>query len=340
MVDPNGHRQQLSKGGFKSLREADNARSAALHAIETGSYVRSERVTLGQFLLEEWLPSRLPPVLEESTWHSYDRYLRLHVVSRLGSVAFQRLTPMALNRLYRDRPTPYLWSQADVCRLLEEARRLLPPLRGVTHEALFGLLATSGMRVGEALALKREEVDLQEGVITIHQAKFDRSRLVPLHRSATAALGRYAAERERLCPRPRSDAFFLSSTGASLHRSDVGKTLRKITTATGIRTVTSHPRAHDLRHSLAVHTIIEWQRSGVSVDERIGGLSTYLGHLSPADTYWYLSASPELMELAASRLEARFGVDIVSMKGSYVAPLMVRHVAPGFATLVRSTSDD
>ncbi len=207
----------------------------------------------------------------------------------------------------RRRPTPYLWSQAEICQLLEGARQLRPPLRGATHEALFGLLATSGMRVGEAVALQRGEVDLDTGVITIHQAKFERWRLLPLHASTTEALRRYVVERDRLCPLPRSNVFFISSTGAPLDRSGVGKTLRKITTAMGTRTATTHPRVHDLRHSLAVRTLTEWQRSGVSIDERIAVLATYLGHVSPADTYWYLSASPELMELAAGRLEARFG---------------------------------
>jgi integrase/recombinase XerD len=180
-------------------------------------------------------------------------------------------------------------------------------LRAATHEALFGLLATSGMRVGEAIGLQRDDVDLGAGVITIRQAKFDRSRLVPLHPTVTEALRRYAAERDRLCPRPRSGAFFLSGAGTALDRSGVGKTLRKITTDIGLRTATVHPRAHDLRHSFAVDTLIRWQRSGLNVDDHIGVLSTYLGHVSPADTYWYLSASPELMELAAQRLEARFG---------------------------------
>jgi integrase len=87
----------------------------------------------------------------------------------------------------------------------------------------------------------------------------------------------------------------------------VGKTLRQITTAMGTRTATVRPRVHDLRHSFAVQTLIGWQRSGVGVDAHIGVLSTYLGHISPAGTYWYLSASPELMGLAAERLEARFG---------------------------------
>jgi integrase/recombinase XerD len=208
----------------------------------------------------------------------------------------------------RHRPTPFLWSQRDVSRLLESTRALRPALRAATYETLFGLLATCGMRVGEAVGLDRDDVDLHAGVITIRHAKFDRTRLIPLHPTVTAVLSRYAAKRDRLCPRPRAKAFFVSSAGTRLDRSGVAKTLRKITTLLGVRTQTIHPRAHDLRHSFAVDTLIRWQRSGLSVDEHIATLSTYLGHVSPADTYWYLSASPELMGLAAERLHARFGV--------------------------------
>lgn len=207
----------------------------------------------------------------------------------------------------RHRPAPYLWSQHDICRLLDGARALRSPLRAATHEALFGLLAASGMRVGEAVALGRDDVDLRAGVITIREAKFDRSRLVPLHATTTEVLRCYGADRDRLCPRPRSNAFFLSSVGTALNRSGVAKTLRQITTAMGVRTAAVHPRAHDLRHSFAVRTLIEWQQAGMSIDEHIATLSTYLGHVSPADTYWYLSAAPELMELAAVRLEAATG---------------------------------
>jgi len=207
----------------------------------------------------------------------------------------------------RHRPTPFLWSQRDIRRLLQSTRALRPALRAATYEALFGLLATCGMRVGEAIGLDRDDVDLPAGVITIRHAKFDRTRLVPLHPTATEALSRYATERDRLCPRPRARAFFVSSAGTRLDRSGVSKTLRKITTSIGMRTESVHPRAHDLRHSFAVDTLLRWQRSGRSVDEHIATLSTYLGHVSPADTYWYLSASPELMELAAGRLHTRYG---------------------------------
>ena len=207
----------------------------------------------------------------------------------------------------RHRPAPYLWSAVDIRLLLETTRSLRPRLRAAAHEALFGLLAVSGMRLGEAVGLHRDDVDLGHGVITIRHAKFDRSRLVPLHPTATMALRGYAIERDQLCPRPRSEAFFLTSRGTSLNRSDVDKALRHLTTTMGIRTATVHPRAHDLRHGLAVHTLLGWMRDGVNVDEHIGVLSTYLGHVAPADTYWYLSATPELMALAAERLDVRFG---------------------------------
>jgi integrase/recombinase XerD len=207
----------------------------------------------------------------------------------------------------RQRTTPYLFSQRDIYRLLGEARRLRHPLRAASYEALFGLLAVSGMRIGEAIALGREDVDLEAGLVTIRKAKHDRARLVPLHPTATEALRRYASERDRLCPTPRSRAFFLSSAGTPVLAVGLRQAFREITTQIGVRTQAVHPRIHDLRHRFAVQTLIDWQRSGVNIDERITTLSTYLGHVSPADTYWYLSASPELMALAADRLADRFG---------------------------------
>ncbi|HEU5005608.1 MAG TPA: tyrosine-type recombinase/integrase [Jatrophihabitantaceae bacterium] len=216
--------------------------------------------------------------------------------------------PTGVFPIDRHRPTPYLWSAEDVERLLEAARRLRPPLRGLTYQTVFGLLAVSGMRLGEVIGLRRDDIDFDTAVITIRHAKFDRPRIVPLHPTATAALDHYASQRDQLGPRPRVDAFFLSTRGNSLNRSEVDKTLRQLTTATGIRTATVHPRAHDLRHSFAVHTLIRWLQQGVGVDENMAVLSTYLGHVSPAGTYWYLSAVPELLQLAAGRLQMPAGV--------------------------------
>jgi len=181
------------------------------------------------------------------------------------------------------------------------------PLRAATHATLFGLLAATGMRIGEAVAMRRNDVDLDIGVITIRHAKLDQARLVPLHPSTIVALRDYATQRDNLCPAPQADTFFVSTASTALDRSSVGKTFRMITTSAGIRTTEIHPRIHDLRHSFAMRTLLGWQRSGAAVDERIAVLSTYLGHIAPADTYWYLEASPQLMALAADRLDTSSG---------------------------------
>jgi integrase/recombinase XerD len=205
----------------------------------------------------------------------------------------------------QQRPTPYVYSATEISGLLQATRTLRPPLRAATHEALFGLLAVSGMRVGEAIGLTRSDVDLTAGVITIRHAKFDRARLVPLHPSVTDVLRAYSARRDRICPTPKADAFFLSSVGTSLNHSRVRQTFAQISTAIGLRTAIRRPRIHDLRHSLVVNTLIGWQRDGVDVGSRLPLLSTYLGHVNPASTYWYFSAVPELMQLAAARLDSR-----------------------------------
>ncbi len=205
------------------------------------------------------------------------------------------------------RRAPYLWSPADVCRLLEATRTLRPPLRAATNEALFGLLAVSGMRVGEAISLDRDDVDLNAGVLTIREAKHGRVRLVALHPTSNEALRQYATDRDRLCPTPRSTAFFLSSVGTMLDYSCVWRAFAQLSSAIGVRNPSAQPRIHDLRHSFAVSALIDWQRAGVDVGEHIAVLSNYLGHVSPAGTYWYLSAAPELMGLAAERLDDRYG---------------------------------
>lgn len=206
------------------------------------------------------------------------------------------------------RPTPYLWSPDNICRLLEAARGLRPLLRALTYETLFGLLACSGLRLGEALSLRREDADLGAGVLTIREAKFDRSRLVPLHPSTTEALRTYAGRRDTLCRRPRPAVFFASSAGTAPSDRQVHHTFAQLTSALGLRTAATRPRIHDFRHSFAVRTMINWHRAGVDTRAHMAVLSNYLGHVRPASTYWYLSAAPELMELAAARLQTGPGV--------------------------------
>jgi integrase len=251
--------------------------------------------------------ARLPVGVHPNHWAKRLRVARgfaayLHTLDPTAEIPPRDIFPHR-----RQRATPYLFSQQDICRLLEEARRLPNPMRAASYEALFGLLAVSGMRIGEALTLERDDVDLQAGVITVRKAKGDRERLVPLHPTSTDALRRYATERDRLCPTPPSRAFFLSSAGTPVLAVGLRQAFREISTRIGIRSEQVHPRIHDLRHRFAVRTLIDWHRSDVNIDEQIPTLSTYLGHVSPADTYWYFSASPELMALAADRVADRFG---------------------------------
>ena len=200
------------------------------------------------------------------------------------------------------RPQPYIWAEADIRRLLAAARELRPPLRAATYETLLGLLAATGMRLGEATGLDRADADLGGGVLTIRDGKFGRSRLVPLHPTVTSALASYAARRDRLCPSPAATRFFVSTAGTALRTSGVDSAFAQLTTALGLRTPDRRPRVHDLRHSFASRQLLDWHRAGADVQARMPLLSAYLGHVSPAGTYWYLTAVPELMELAAARL--------------------------------------
>jgi len=216
--------------GFKLEREEQLLNQLVDYLHATGAMRISSELAIA------W--ARLPVGARPSHWAK-----RLGVVRKFAAYLqtidpTTEVPPAGVFPAHRHRPTPYLWSPAGIRRLLDSARQLHPPLRAATYHALFGLLATSGMRVGEAVALHRDDIDLDTGVITIRQAKHDRWRLVPLHPSTTDALRRYAGERARLCPRPRSSMFFVSSTGNGLDRGSVAKTLRVITTVMGTRTST------------------------------------------------------------------------------------------------------
>ena len=204
------------------------------------------------------------------------------------------------------RPTPYLWSPFDIGRLLEAAGGLRSPFRAATYETFLGLLAVTGLRSGEAMDLRTGDVDPDAGLITISQAKFGRARLIPLHDSTVAMLDSYTRRRDDLHPQPESTTFFVTDAGTPLKQSNVHRTFGQLMTVLGLGTENVHPRMHDLRHSFAVRTLINWHRAGHDIEARIPALATYLGHVSPASTYWYLSASPELIGLAAARLGDRF----------------------------------
>jgi len=198
---------------------------------------------------------------------------------------------------------PFLFTLTNVQRLLAMTRQLIAsPLRAATYHALFGLLAASGLRIGEAIGLDRADIDWPGGVLLIRESKFGKSRLVPLHTSSIAALREYAELRDDLQPRPLAPSFFVSLTRKRLIYAVVQPTFRSIIAAAGIgANAPSPPRLHDLRHSFAIQTLLGWYRAGEDVQARLTALSTYLGHREPAHTYWYLSSSPELLALAAAR---------------------------------------
>lgn len=203
----------------------------------------------------------------------------------------------------QQRHPPYIYTDEEIGRLLQAAGQLPHPLRAATHETLLGLLASTGMRVGEAVGLARRDVNLADGLVTVRHGKFDRDRLVPLHASASHVLRGYAAQRDQLYPTPATDAFFVSSAGTALHQASVNAVFPRLLAAAGLPTGARHPRVHDLRHSFAVRTLIDWQRDGIDITTRLPALSAYLGHVNPASTYWYLTGIAELMQLAAARLD-------------------------------------
>jgi integrase/recombinase XerD len=185
------------------------------------------------------------------------------------------------------------------------AALLRPALRGATYEALFGLLSCTGLRVGEAIALDRGDVDLRAGVLEINDAKFRKHRRVPLHPSAVAALRHYAELRDRLCPRPRDPSFFVSTRGTRLLYVCVNEVIRSLVEEIGLTAQprASRPKIHGLRHSFAMASVQDFHRSGGDPEGKLPLLSAYMGHSDIAWTYWYLQASPELLGLAAKRLE-------------------------------------
>jgi integrase len=199
-----------------------------------------------------------------------------------------------------------LYSDEEVRQLLQAAQQLPPPdgLKGSTYYCLLGLLSVTGLRISEARNLQSDDVDLTEGILTIRGAKFGKSRLVPIHTSTQKVMSEYVSRRDRLLAR-RPAPFFVSSRGTRLDGGDIRRTFYALSRQVGLRGASaSHgPRLHDFRHRFAIQTLVQWYRSGQDVERRLPVLSTYLGHVHVSDTYWYLTACPELMGFAVRRFE-------------------------------------
>jgi len=296
---------------------------AELHLRDFCAFMesRGESVITAQLALD-WAtaPSGIRPgsrAARLTTVRQFARYLQ----------GFEPRTQIPDTRLLpfrAKRSKPYLYSEQEIRQLMRAAENMpsRQRLRPLTLQALLGLLAVTGMRLNEALVLRREDVDLKARVLTIRGSKFLKSRLVPLQTSTCRALARYAQRRDALLDerdallgppaRVRAPYFLLTGRGGKFWPSEVHKSFVNISRTVGLRAPCERrgPRLHDLRHRFATETLLRWSSLGKQIDREMPTLSTYLGHSNISDTYWYLSAHPQLMRHAALRLERRWGSSI------------------------------
>ena len=212
-----------------------------------------------------------------------------------------------LGRIPTRRSTPHIYTEAEIAALLQKARCLRPRggLRPATYVAFFALLASTGLRLSEACRLTTDDADLADGILTIRETKFRKSRLVPLHPTTTRALRRYANRRDACLAAPGSQYFFRTEHSPRLTHTAVKRMFRKLRRRLGwtAQGRTSQPRIHDLRHSFVVHRLLRWHQEGADVDRKILALATYLGHARVAHTYWYCTGVPELLATTGQRFE-------------------------------------
>lgn len=204
---------------------------------------------------------------------------------------------------------PYVYSEEEVLALMQAAKRLQRPLLRITYATLIGLLATTGMRISEAIHVSCDDIDWTTGALRVLNSKFGKSRLLPLHPSTMSALDTYAQERNRLCPVPLEPNFFITTSRRQLCKPAVTYTFHNLLRWAGLPTGPSgrRPRVHDLRHTFALRTLAEWHAARVDVEARLPLLSAYLGHAKPQDTYWYLSGNADVLAAAAARLSDHCG---------------------------------
>jgi integrase len=293
--------------GFSARTQAYALRSFARHVHAVGH--------VGPITIEvmaDWAHSDSRASSDPRTWARRLKLLRSFIRWLLQFEPGCEVPDDAIFGRLPERQAPHIYSEQEIIDLLAAARQLgpAPGLRGIVYETLFGLLASTGMRISEALALTNADVDLKQGMLTIHLAKFGKSRQVPLHPSTVEALHFYRGRRDLAGISAQDEAPFFVGTrgrrrGATLGERQVHRVFIELRERLGWRNRGAHhaPRIHDMRHTFVVRRIVLWQAQGVDVDQAMLSLSTYVGHAMVTNTYWYLSAVPELMALAAGRFE-------------------------------------
>jgi integrase/recombinase XerD len=206
------------------------------------------------------------------------------------------------------RVAPHIYTDAEIDALMAATATLSPPFRASTYRALIGLLAVSGIRVGEAIRLDDSDIDNARSLLVVRNSKLEKAREVPLHSSTLVALAAYETERDRHFPERSNESLFVSTLGTRLHPCTVRHTWWHLIARAGVhgRGQRSRPRIHDIRHSFAVKTLASWYQQGIDVDASMPLLSKVLGHANPASTYWYLSGTPELFTHVANQIAHLF----------------------------------
>jgi len=247
--------------------------------------------------------ARLPTRADPAYWAR-----RLQVVRCLAKylAVFEPQTVIPPHRMLGRafiRKVPHVYSSKELARLLRAARRLPPSgsLRPYTYFTLIGLMACTGMRVGEALRLGVDDVDLQAGIITVHRSKLHEARILPLHPSTVKQLLRY--HRKRQDQFPKAKTFFVSMRGTGLAVKTVGIIFHRLVAGLKGRGSRPHPRLTDLRHTFSCHVLLKWSRHHRDIDHDLLLLMHYLGHSKLRDTYWYLTGVPELLRRAAATFD-------------------------------------
>lgn len=214
--------------------------------------------------------------------------------------------PLGLIPARFKRAVPYLYTEAEIQRLMNAASLLQPCLRAATYRTLIGLLAATGMRVGEALALDREDIQQSAETILIRHGKGGKQRHIPIHSSTLAALADYGDLRDERHPNPKvPESFFLTGRGTRPSYEVIAQCFTQLRRHAGLDDGhgSPPPRIHDLRHTFVLRTLLCWYRAGSDIEAQLPLLSAYLGHVDPVSTYWYFQAESELLSLAAGRLE-------------------------------------
>jgi integrase len=285
--------------GFKLGRPGQLVTQFASYCSAAGSDLVTTELALA------W--ARLPATRRQLWWsyrlnavRGFARYL--HALDSRHEVPPPDLLPGGPRRA-----EPFIYSATEIVDLMSAAHEMPHPLMAATYQTYIGLLAATGMRAGEAIALDRDDVNWSAGLLVVREAKFGKSREIVLHPTTSRALRKYDDHRRRDLPRPRTPAFFVSTVGTRLIYNDVAFVFHELTKRIGLkpRSTRCRPRLHDLRHTFAVNTLLDWYRADVDVAQRMHLLTTYLGHTHPVYTYWYLSTTPELLALVGKRLESQ-----------------------------------